>query len=104
MQALSDVFGARIISSGIWPPRSPDLNPRNFFFWVCLKDKVYSSNPRTEELKENIRRKISDISAEHLQKLNQNIFRRCEECLYVEGQHFQHKGKNFPSSQILPAR
>jgi hypothetical protein len=26
MQALSDVFGDRIISNGIWPGRSPDLN------------------------------------------------------------------------------
>jgi RNA polymerase-binding transcription factor DksA len=61
-----------------------------------------SSNPRTEELKANIRREISNIAAENLQKVNQNLFRRCEECLRVEGQHFQHllctvnKGKNFP--------
>jgi hypothetical protein len=31
MQALSDVFGVRIISRGIWPARSPDLNPCDFF-------------------------------------------------------------------------
>jgi hypothetical protein len=31
-RALSDVFGDRIISSGIWPARSPDLNPCDFFF------------------------------------------------------------------------
>jgi hypothetical protein len=56
-----------------------------------LKDKVYSNNPRTEEeLKENIRREISNIPAVHLQKVNQNLLRRCEECLHVEGQHFQH--------------
>jgi hypothetical protein len=41
MQALSDVFGDRIVCSGIWPTRSPDLNPCDFFFWGCLKDKVY---------------------------------------------------------------
>jgi hypothetical protein len=45
MQALSNVFGGRIISSGIWPARSLDLNPCNFFFWGCLKDKVYKNNP-----------------------------------------------------------
>jgi hypothetical protein len=50
-----------------------------------------SSNPRTEEeQKENIRREISNIAAENLQKVNQNLFRRCEECLHVEGQHIQH--------------
>jgi hypothetical protein len=42
MQALPDVFGDRIISNGVWPARSPDLD---FFFWVCLKDKVNNSNP-----------------------------------------------------------
>jgi hypothetical protein len=45
MQALSGVFGDRIISSGIWPAHSPDLNPCDFFFWDCLSDKVYNSNP-----------------------------------------------------------
>jgi hypothetical protein len=68
MQALSDVFGDRIINSGIWPVRSPSLNPFEFSFWVCSKDKVYNSNPRTEELKENILREIANIPAEELQK------------------------------------
>jgi hypothetical protein len=66
-QALSDVFGERISSSGIWPARSPDLNPRDFFFLGCLKDKVYKSNPRTEEVKENIRKEIANIPAEQPQ-------------------------------------
>jgi hypothetical protein len=90
MQALSDVFGDRIITSGIWLARSPDLNPCDFFIGGCLKDKVYKSNPRTEEkLKENIRREIAYIPAEQLQSVNQYLFLQCEECLRVEGQHFQ---------------
>jgi biotin synthase-related radical SAM superfamily protein len=90
IQALSSVFRDRIISSDIWPACSPDLNPRDFFFGGCLKNKVYSNNPQTEELKENIRREISNIPAEHLQKVNQNLFRQCKECLFVEGHHFEH--------------
>jgi hypothetical protein len=46
MQALPDVFRDRIISSGIWPACSPQLQPCDFFFWVCLKDEVYKSNPK----------------------------------------------------------
>jgi hypothetical protein len=89
MWALSDVFGDRIISSGIWPARSPDFYPCDFFFWGCLKDKVYNSNPRKEKkLKENIRREIANIPAEQLQRVNQNLFRRCEECLRADDQHF----------------
>jgi hypothetical protein len=34
------------------------------FFWVCLKDKFYNSNPQTEELKGNIRSEIVNIPAE----------------------------------------
>jgi hypothetical protein len=81
-EALSNVFGDRIISSDIWSARSPDLNPCGFFFWGYLKDKVYNSNRRTEEeLHENIRKELANI---------QNLFRQCEECPRVEGQHFQH--------------
>jgi hypothetical protein len=63
-------------------------NPCDFFFWGCLKGKVCNSNPRTEELKEDIRREIANIIAEKLQRVNQNLFRRCEEWLHVKGQHF----------------
>jgi hypothetical protein len=61
-----------------------------FFFWACLEGKVYISNPRTEELKENIRMEIANIPVEHLQSVNQNLFRRCENCLLVEREHFQY--------------
>jgi hypothetical protein len=61
-----------------------------FSFWDCLKDKVYNSNPQMEDLKENIHGKITNISAEELQTVNQNLFHTCKECLYLEGQHFQH--------------
>jgi hypothetical protein len=87
-RALSDVFGDRIIGSDIWPLRSPDLNSFHFFFWGCLKDKVYNSNPRREKLKKKyILMEIANIPAEQIQKLNQNLYHWCEEYLRVEGQH-----------------
>jgi hypothetical protein len=43
-----------------------------------------------EELKENIRWEIANIPAERLQRVNQNLFCQCEECVHVDGQHFQH--------------
>jgi hypothetical protein len=46
VEAFSDVFGDRIISSGIWPARSSDLNPCDFFFLDCLKDKVGNSKKK----------------------------------------------------------
>jgi RNA polymerase-binding transcription factor DksA len=47
-----------------------------------LKDKIYNSNPWTEELKENVCR---EIATEQLQRVNQNAFGWCKECLCVEG-------------------
>jgi inhibitor of nuclear factor kappa-B kinase subunit alpha len=89
MRALSDVFSDRMISSGIWPAHSPDLDPCDFFFWDRLKDNVFNNNPRTEEeLKGNICREIANIPAEQLQRVNQNFFPQCEDCLRVTGQHF----------------
>jgi hypothetical protein len=74
-----------------------------FFLWGCSKDKVYNSNPRTEEdLKENIHRDIANIPAEQLQKVNQSLFRRCEECLRVKGQQFQHNLRSVNCNYFIP--
>jgi hypothetical protein len=59
------------------------------FFWGGLGDKIYNSNPQMEELEEHICREIANIPAEQLQRVNQNLFCQCEECLHVEGQHLQ---------------
>jgi hypothetical protein len=68
---LSIVFGDRIISSGLWAAHSPHLYPCDFFFWICLKNKVYKSNPQMEEeLKGNILREIANISSEQLKRVN----------------------------------
>ena len=49
---LDDVFADRIISKTIWPPRSPDLSPPDFFLWGAMKNSVYSNNPHAvDELK-----------------------------------------------------
>jgi hypothetical protein len=78
VQALSDVFRDIIISNGICPAHSPNLNPCDFFLLGCSKDKVYNTDPRTEELKENVCREIANIPAEQFRRVNQNLFRRCE--------------------------
>jgi hypothetical protein len=59
---INQVFGVSdcVVSRGLWPPQSPDLNPCDFYLWGKLKDKVYVNNPHTlDELKDNIRVKIS---------------------------------------------
>jgi hypothetical protein len=62
MALLDDVFADRIISKTIWPPRSPDLSPPDFFFWGAMKNSVYSNSPHTiDELKMAITEYIRNV-------------------------------------------
>jgi hypothetical protein len=91
MEELRQVFGDRIISRGLWPARSPYLNPCDFYLWGNLKQKVYKTNPHTiEEQKENIRNEVSAISPGELQRVITNLVRRCQECARADGDRFQH--------------
>jgi hypothetical protein len=55
MEMLKQFFDDRIISKNLWPPRSPDLTPPDYFLWGYLKQVVYSNRPQTfEDLKQNI--------------------------------------------------
>jgi len=61
---LDDEFAERIISKTIWPPRSPDLSPPDFFLWGAMTNSVYSNNPHTiDELKMAITEYIRNAGA-----------------------------------------
>ncbi|KAJ4436345.1 hypothetical protein ANN_18976 [Periplaneta americana] len=82
MEELRSVFDDRIFD---WPPRSPDLNPCDFYLWEMLKEKVYANNPHTlEELEESIRLGISTISATEIRQVFNNVFKRCQASLAAE--------------------
>jgi hypothetical protein len=74
MVALDNVFGEQVISQGLWPPWSPDLNLCDFYLWGTLK-KVYVNNLHSlEELEANIRHEISAIPVHQLRCVSRNIF------------------------------
>jgi hypothetical protein len=91
INVLNKVFENRLISHGLWPARSPDLNPCDLYLWENLKDEVYSNNPHTlVELKQSIRETISSTEVSELKIVSNNIFKRHEACLRAEGRHFEH--------------
>jgi inhibitor of nuclear factor kappa-B kinase subunit alpha len=91
ISALQEVFDDRIISTGLWPPRSPDLSVCDFYLWGNLKGKVYRNTSRTAEALQNeIRNVVASISADELQRVSQGFLRRCEACLRATGNHFEH--------------
>lgn len=93
---LDDAYPNRWIGRGgpqSWPPRSPDLNPLDYFFWGHLKSLVYTT---PIESIEDLRNRIS-ASCEIIgntpgifERTRQSMRRRIEACITVDGGHFQH--------------
>jgi hypothetical protein len=87
---LRGVFGDRIISKDIWPPRSPDLTPPDYNLRGAMKDAVYKDNSHTLlELKETIANFISNITP-ILSHIFKNKIRRVDACQQARRGHFQH--------------
>jgi hypothetical protein len=91
LRLVNQYFGERVISRGLWPARSPDLSPPDYFLWGFLKDKVYSNAPKTlNELRENITATVTSITCGMLCNAVNSIFHRANMCIQAGGQHFQH--------------
>ncbi len=75
----------------LWPPRSPDLTPLDFFLWGYLKDRVFRTKPANlQEMQNRI--------IEYCQIPDDNMFDRVMEsfktrlfvCMEQEGKQFEH--------------
>ena len=77
----------------LWPPRSPDLNPLDFYLWGTLKTNVYEVpvNSR-DQLMLRIQDACNDLRRNPLQIRNavESVVRRARKCLDVQGAHFEH--------------
>lgn len=92
---LNEIFPNRWIGrEGFvpWPPRSPDLNPMDFFFWGYLKTLVYKDSVNNvEELRQRIincceiiRRKWGLFA-----RVRRSFLRRLQLCIEMEGHQFE---------------
>lgn len=88
---LRGPFGEQIISRFgpvNWPPRSCDLTPLDFFLWGYVKSLVYIDKPTTlDALENNIRRVITEIPADMLERVAQNWTFRMDHLKRSRGQH-----------------
>lgn len=76
-----------------WPPRSPDLNAMDYYFWGHLKQIVYATPVDSID---DLRAKIV-IGFEQIrnmsgvfQRIRQSMQRRVRACILSDGGHFQH--------------
>jgi hypothetical protein len=74
-----------------WPPRSPDLNPLDFYLWGYLKHVVYANRPENlNSLKNAIAATCAAIPHEVLHKVCSCWVNRLHLCVAERGQHFEH--------------
>ncbi len=91
MNFLHKIFNERLISTNLWPPRSSDLSPLDFFLWGYSKNCVYMTTPRNlKELKGSIAREIENIDQKTLKRVFLNSVKRCPICKANSDGHFQH--------------
>lgn len=87
---LEEQFDSKFVKKDKWPPRSPDLNPCDFFLWGYHKDKVYAKRlDSIEQLKEEIKIEISKISKITLSAVFEDMKKRCDKVLKCEGKHIE---------------
>ena len=95
-QFLQNQFGDdRVISRHFrhfWPPRSPEINPCDYWPWKHLQAMVFlRSPPQTrEELVRRIKDALATIPLEMTAAAIGNLIPRLEALVREKGNHFQH--------------
>lgn len=92
---LNEHFPNKWIGQGgpiSWPPRSPDLNPLDFYLWGHMKQLVYHVEITThQQLLERIQDAANQIRNDPnlILRVTESLVRRCEACIQAEGGHFE---------------
>jgi hypothetical protein len=91
MEVLREIFPGRLISLRgdiLWPARSPDLSPCDFFPWGYLEAEVFKCRAwKTDELKDAVRHEITAVPEVMTSLALQNFRVRLQECTAREGKH-----------------
>lgn len=93
---LNQMYPDRWIGRGgptPWPPRSPDLNPLDYFLWGYLKALVYSEPIiSVEQLEQRVLEKCQYIRNKQgiFARVRTSMINRLNSCIDMGGSHFQH--------------
>ncbi|GBN02808.1 hypothetical protein AVEN_1707-1 [Araneus ventricosus] len=93
-QYIRDTFQQQVIRYGgcvEWPPRSPEVNPLDFFLWGYIKQRVYATPPPTlQELRNRITDACASVSPAKLYNEQREVQSCVQICIVAEGHHFEH--------------
>ena len=75
----------------LWPPRSPDLTPLDFFLWGYVKDKVFRTPPGTVQvLMDRITEVCANLSPVIIERSLASFEARLFYCMEQDGHQFEH--------------
>lgn len=75
----------------LWPARSPDLTPMDFFLWGFLKDELYKSRyNNVADMTTRVREILHGVHHNTLNKAVNDVLKRATACIYTDGGHFEH--------------
>jgi hypothetical protein len=85
INVLNQAFEDRLISHILWPVRSSDLIPFDFYVWRNLRNKMYADNLHTfYGLKHNTYEAITSTEVSKLKLTSYTLFKRLGGCLRGE--------------------
>lgn len=76
----------------LWPARSPDLSPLDYFLWGYLKNRLFKNTPNDINiLRANLLTEIRGIRARVIQRaVTGTLRRRLQKCIQVQGDLFEY--------------
>ena len=91
IDVLRPVFEDRIVSRRdyvVWPPRSCDLTPLDYYLWDAVKDKCYADKPEIiDALKDNVHQAIGERQLHTIDNVFKNWTYRVGYCMANRGKH-----------------
>lgn len=74
----------------LWPPRSPDLTPLDFFLWGYLKDRVFRTTPQTvQDMEDRIMENCLIPDESMFERVRESFGQRILWCIHEEGKQFE---------------
>ena len=87
---LRQLLRKRFINKDQWPPKSPDLNPLDYYFWEVIKTEVYKNRSEPFQNLAQLSRRIRivwqrAINMEHVRKAIDQFRPRCQKVVECRG-------------------
>lgn len=93
-RSLTDTFQDRWIGNRgpmLWPPRSPDLTPLDFYLWGRIKALVYGTPiANLNCLRQHMVEAFNILDANEIRSATQSVGQRIVHCLVENVGHIEH--------------